>query len=241
MEPDKLSLVALTPADMPVAQRELADWCEKKAAHCQTLVDDLTKNLEIATRNRWGSRQSLQAAMNREAKRVLYYRNLKAAVDAGYLVIPNFPTDVFAVRVKPEEARRKSASYVSDQLTDVVPKALPAGEGTYVDDTRPYRDLRYKAPDPNNPGQTVKCGEVVVRGYDLDIDFPVAEVKPIVLQAMERAMALRIFDTIGIVRQRKRDPIIVGTLVDPRERWPNSDQAKRVTFFIAWWLNTEDL
>ena len=77
--------------------------------------------------------------------------------------------------------------------------------------------------------------------YD-DPDFPVVLVKPVVLDATRRAMALRIFDRIGVVTGRKQDPIVVGEIIDPRTnlRWSHRSQ-RRVTFFIAWWLNPDDL
>ena len=239
MEPENLSLVALSPSDLPQAQSSLVEWCDRKIAHVQGIVEDLTKNLEIAKRNRWGSRQSLQTALGREEKRVLFYGKIKAAVGAGYLVVPNFPVDAFAVRVRPEEARRKAASYVSDDLTDVTPHLLSAGDGEYVDDKRKYDDNRWKSKDAAGKEQT--HGDVSVREYNEEVDIPLVALKPVVLEAVERAMALKIFDRLGIVKQRKRDPIIVGQLLDPREKWPNSDQARMVTFFIAWWLNTDDL
>lgn len=51
-------------------------------------------------------------------------------------------------------------------------------------------------------------------------------------------MALRVFDQLGVIQhERKRDPIIVGQIVDPRDKYRN----RVVSFFVAWWLNTETL
>lgn len=241
---ESTTLVALTPAEMPAAQTALVGWCEQKIAQVTTIVADLKHNFEIATKNRWSPRHSLAKAIAREEKRIDYYGKIKAAVEAGYLIIPNFPVDAFAVRVRPEEARKKTATHISAALTDVTPALLAAGEGEYVDDKRPVIDGRYEEPHPkpNYQGQTITRGEVTVKEYDEDIDMPLMTVKPVVLQAVERAMALKIFDSLGIVQQRKADPIIVGTINDPREKWDHrSSSAKRVTFFVAWWLDLDTL
>jgi hypothetical protein len=75
----------------------------------------------------------------------------------------------------------------------------------------------------------------VSTGYD-EPDFPFALVKPAVLDATQRAMALKVFDTIGVVQNDSgRDPIMVGQLLDPR------GNGRLVTFFIAWWLDTSTL
>ena len=73
--------------------------------------------------------------------------------------------------------------------------------------------------------------------YDA-VDFPVATMKPIILTAAARAMALKIFDQIGTVSNAGgtgRDPILVGQLLDPR------GNRRATTFFLAWWVNTRDL
>jgi hypothetical protein len=83
----------------------------------------------------------------------------------------------------------------------------------------------------------------VTDGFIEEIGFPVQAVKPIVLDATQRALAMKIFDSIGVVQnggaggfvQRRGDPIVVGRLIDPR------GNGRMVTFFVAWWLNTKDL
>lgn len=233
------TLVALTPAEMPAAQTALVDWCLRRMREVAAITRDLAKNLEIAKRNRWGSRVSLQTTLARERKRIDFYRKIKAAVQEGYLIIPNFPVDAFAVRVTSNAPPRIADTYVSDNIIETRAQLAGPGEGRYVDDTQLYHDYRRQITKADGTKETT--GQVFATKYDEVIDLPMTVIKPIVLEATERAMALKIFDTLGIVRQRKRDPIIVGTIIDPRERYPRSDHAKRVTFFIAWWLDLETL
>src|ERR1051326_948244 len=131
---DDLTLVALTPADMVPAQSSLVAWCDKKIAAVKQELSDIETNLELATEHGWKHR-SVAAALERTKKRVLYYEKIKAAVEAGYLIVPNFPIDVFAVRVARAKQRQATSDYAyrRDYKTAKA-ELLPAGEGRYVDD-----------------------------------------------------------------------------------------------------------
>lgn len=77
-----------------------------------------------------------------------------------------------------------------------------------------------------------------------EVDFPITMAKPEIMQATTRAMALKIFDQFGILPAEanrtgprpKGDPLVVAQIIDPR---PTSD--RRVTFMIAWHLDTRVL
>ncbi len=226
-----LTLVALSPADMLPAQTELLAWCDRKIAAVQLELADLEANLEIAM-NAGLKFRGITAAVNRTAKRIVYYEKLKAAVEAGYVIVPNFPVNVFAVRVAREKAREVSATYQSSTALDAKPELLPAGEGRYVDEARFQRDESYTE---TIDGKTRHVSRYVATDFDA-VDFPVSLVKPTVMRATEQAMALKIFDQMGLVRNDSgRDPIIVGQLLDPL------GNGRRVTFFVAWWLDTASL
>jgi len=229
-EVDDLNLVALSPAEMAPTQTALAAWCDQKLQAVRAEQSDLETNLELATAHGW-KHASVASTLLRTQKRVLYYEKLKAAVEAGYVIVPNFPIDVFAVRVK----RAKQPEKVRDSRWGgfrADPQLLATGVGNYVDEQVRYRD--------ESSVQMVDGKEKMVRRYVTDdydaVDFPVVLVKPAVLEATQRAMALRIFDQMGIVtNQSGRDPIVVGQLLDPRGK------GRRITFFVAWWLDTASL
>lgn len=229
-----LTLVALTPADMATAQADLLTWCDAKVVAVRQELADLETNLELATEHGW-KRESVVASLKRCEKRVLYYQKMKAAVEAGYLIVPNFPIDVFAVRVK----RTKPPATVHDSKwggLNANPELLPAGEGRYVDDKVSYRDE--STTTQNEKGHQIHHGRYVVDDF-VEVGFPVVAVKPQILSATTRAMALRIFDEVGTVQnQVGRDPIVVGRILDPR----GTRHTRRcVTFFVAWWLDTASL
>ena len=227
------SLIALSPADLAPAQTELIGWCDRKIAAVQQELSDLQTNLELATEQGWKHR-CVDASLHRPAKRVLYYQNLKAAVAAGYLIVPNFPVSGFAVRVQREKQREATVDYEFEQNYKTArPELLPAGEGRYVDEQLFTIDQSYDEHLPD--GKVKHVSRYVSADYDV-VDFPVVAVKPAILEATQRAMALKIFDQMGVVtNQSGRDPIVVGQLIDPRGK------GGLATFFIAWWLNPSDL
>jgi len=232
-EPDDLTLVALTPADMVPAQAHLVDWCARKILTVKAELADLETNLELATEHGW-KHTTVAAALNRTAKRVDYYEKIKAAVEAGYLIVPNFPINVFAVRVARAKQPQKTAQYsYNPEYKTARAELLPAGEGRYVDEELFTSDESYDVTKPD--GKKERVNLYVSGDYDTP-DFPVALVKPAILQAASRAMALKVFDEMGTVRnQTGRDPIVVGRLRDPR------GNGRGVTFFVAWWLDTASL
>jgi hypothetical protein len=228
--PDDVTLVALTPEQMVPAQHDLIAWCDRKIAAIRAELADHETNLELATQHGW-KRQSVANTLNRTAKRIVYYEKMKAALEAGYLLVPNMPVDLFAVRVR----RRKQAEQTHEwrQQFAAQAEALPAGEGRYVDEALFSTTETYTEQDAT--GKTVTKRRYRSSDYD-DVDFPVKLVKPVVLEAASRAMALKLFDEMGIVRvENGRDPIVVGRIIDPR------GNRRRATFFVAWWVDTAAL
>lgn len=229
---EDVTLVALRPADMAPAQTDLVAWCDRKIAAVQRELADLETNLELATEHGWKHR-SVEASLNRTRKRVLYYEKMKAAVEAGYVIIPNFPIDVFAVRVQRAKQREATSNYPYHAgYKEAKPELLPAGAGRYVDDQLFTSDESY---DETIDGKTKHVSRYVSGDYDT-VDFPVTLVKPVVIEAIGRAMAQKVFDRMGTVQnQGGHDPIVVGQLLDPR------GNRRCVTFFVAWWLDTASL
>lgn len=224
------TMVALTPADMAPAQANLADWCDQKIAALRIELNDYEANLELATEHGW-KHASVAAVLKRTQRRIDYFEKIKLAVAAGYVIVPNFPIDIFAVRVK----RAKPAEKVHDSQWGnfrATAAQLPAGEGRYVDDRVLYTD---ESVTEIVDGKQKRIARYVTDEYD-NVDFPVTLVKPSVMAATGRAMALRLFDEMGLVSNTSgRDPIVVGRMLDPR------GNRRCITFFVAWWCDTAAL
>jgi hypothetical protein len=231
IEAENIHVAALSPAEMVPAQHALIAWCNRKIQALRDEGDELDLHQKLAVENGWKT-SVVTANLNRNQRRIVYYQKVQDALKAGYLLVPNMPVDVLAVRVK----RAKQPEEVRDHKWgrfDARPEAhLPSGEGRYVDDQVNYRDESYTE---KIDGQQKHVSRYVTDAYD-EVDFPIQLTKPVVLDAAARAMALKIFDRIGRVQNGGgRDPILVGQLLDPR------GNGRMTTFFIAWWVDTRDL
>lgn len=234
--PANLQLVALTPAEIPEQQAKLADWCLAKMKDLGREYRELSANLAIAKKNRW-SRGGLISAVSRTRGRIQYYRKIRAAVQAGYLIIPNFPIEVMAVRVNRSRAPYETGRWASE-VNRADPQLLPVGVGRYVNEITDIARL----------GSDEKGVPLVEKGeYREEVDFPVIGVKPIIMEATSRAMKSLIFDRIGIANhsgrktsagQRRADPIVIGQILDPKGGATEGWRLKPVSFFVAWWLDT---
>lgn len=229
VEEPNTTIVALTPAEMVPAQAELVAWCEAKIRALNDEADDYELHQKLAIANGWKT-SVVTASLKRTARRINYYEKMKAALEAGYLLVPNMPIDVLAVRVDRARQPTTQSTYRHQHFAATPQAALPAGEGRYVDETLMHLD--YSHTDAEGKRHTL----LISGDYDEEVDFPVTAMKPIVLEAAARAMALRIFDQIGQVQNSGgQDPILVGQLLDPR------GNRRCTTFFIAWWVDTGTL
>ena len=227
-------LVAVTPSELPIAQREVGEWCQRKIIALSKELREQRENMRQAKKLKWKHSGWLTAA-NKTKKRMVYYTKLKLAIQHGYLIIPNFNVDVIAVRVQ--------RTVPSEAVGTFVTKAelLPPGVGRYVDNKLAgYKETHSLK---RHDGTTERTTEFHPMSYSAELDFPATLVKPVILAETNRAMALRVFDRIGIVREsRKSDPIVVGQIINPTT--PTSSVRLHptcVSFFIAWWLDTQDL
>lgn len=229
-------LVALTPSEMAVAQTQLVGWCRDKIVALGRELREQRENLRQAKTMKW--RHSAWATAVRKTKaRMIYFAKIKAAVAEGYLIVPNFDVEVIAVRVQRH-------SPVSETDVEVAtPELLPPGSGRYVDDE--LIGYNQKREYTRSDGTKGSATDFHPTEYDDIIDFPAGLVKPIVMQAAERAMTHKIFDRLGIVRKSRRsDPLVVGQIIDPtmgNKYGQLRNNPKCVTFFIAWWLDPETL
>lgn len=224
------TLVALTPGDVAPAQANLEQWCRAKVVSLGKELREARQNLRMAKQFHW-RRSGWQNAINRLKARMVYYAKIKAAVSEGYLIVPNFDIDVFAVRTQRRMPLQKD-DYIKAQ-----PDLSPPGQGRYVDDE--LFSVMVERSRVNKDNTVSKWKVEWPEGFDEAVDLPLRGVKPIILDATQRAMALRIFDQIGVVKARKQDPIIVGQIIDPSNN--GYHWKKSVSFFIAWWLDPETL
>lgn len=229
------TIVALTPAQMAESQGLLQQWCDDKLKEIEE--DRLEFGVQEDAAKAYGFDVSaIRRRLSKLRAKREFYEKVKAAVDAGYVVVPNFPITIFAIRTTKDAPSGHDSSSREDGLTDIRQHATlgPAGDGQYVSEwpaTQTERDT------------FTRDGKEVVEfnRYALefkDVRFPVSLVKPQVLEATGEAMKKLIFDEIGLVSDNPRgDPIVIGRIRERGVRFGG----KEVSFFIAWWLDLASL
>lgn len=90
----------------------------------------------------------------------------------------------------------------------------------------------------DNTGTAILKEEFYAAEY-APVDFPFKAIKPQILDDVGKAMALKIFDEIGILPQRrvKADPMVIGQIVIKKGTYDE----RRLSFLITWWLQESHL
>jgi hypothetical protein len=226
-------LVALGPHQLADAQTKLIAWCEGK-------LDDLKSELTQAH----GIVEALRTANMSDArgrrlvtsihKRTTFYEKLKAALMAGYYILPPIPHQTFAIRSKqdtPPPNRQVGHTWKADEPT---PTTLPAGEGEYHNATVERQHVG-TVQEKNPQGQLVNKSVFQNVAWK-DIEFPFFPVKPEIIAATGKALERKIFDWLGVAPEyRTADPMVIGCI----RHWKAGQ--KPVHFFVAWWLDVDTL
>jgi hypothetical protein len=224
-EPMDFTVIATSPAMMEKAQRSLILWAARKIQAIKGEMAEIQEQLDIATTKKWNT-----AAWRREL----------AKHEAGYYIVPPFPLDIFAIRTKRNTPHQYESTGRHDNR-DQPAQPLPVGIGRYVSEKPKLENYQDEVKQKDG---TVK---VITKYYASeygDVEFPFKLAKVEVREAAERAISSGIFDRLGVLpaRRSKRDPILCGEILYPNKtfyRW-NRDP-ERVTFFVAWWLDTKTL
>jgi hypothetical protein len=239
----EIHLAAKSTEEMSAAQDKLKAWLTAKIRQCRHDFGELDQACKIAIERKWGS----SALKNQAAKaklRLKFYGKVLAAVNAGYTIVPNFPVDIFAIRV--DKSKPQVNNYHTDgyyKSTPSVPSvptlALPEGDGRYVNDA-PLGVPSYQT-IKGQDGQSDKIRSwFKVTDYG-EVEFPISCARPVVMEATAQAMAVKVFDAIGICPQRniRKDPLIIGQIrLHPQRKW---ETPPHVSFLIAWHLDLRTL
>jgi hypothetical protein len=233
-------LYALNPHELQVAGKKMADFFVGRRDEMKRLLMEQETAYNHAVDHKWAS-AALKRACDITKRRLTFYEKAVQAVDAGYLVIPNLPMDVFAIRVA-RKRPRGVGTFSEDRWNRPdarrhaqEPDLLPAGEGHNVSPIPTIESISNEEHRKSHDGTTFKA--MVSHSAPVDwrdtIDFPMALAKPLIMTETQRALGLKLFDEMGIVNdrvtpERRADPIIVGRLRNPRRNRP------ALSFFIAW-------
>lgn len=227
-----IAVSATQPEEMRQSNAALMRWCQHKLRECRAEIEDLTQELEIATRNKWRA-SGFKRQLDKARKRIVYYGKIFQALKAGYCIIPNFPIEGFLIRTNRTHVKQKETSHWNwTMFLQQDAMALTKGEGTYKNPFPVARQREEKEADG-------RIKKIVWADDWKDVEFPIAMAKPNIMLATEAAVKLNLFDVFGICPPRRRaDPMIIAQIIDPTStKW----NRQVVSFLIAWHLDTSVL
>lgn len=226
----EIEVTAQSPDEFSTANNALIEWCRQKVDAVQKDATELREAYELAVKNKWRT-VTLKRHAELAAKRVAFYKKIQTALEMGFVIVPNFPVTVFAIRTEKNKPL-KMATFDSWNSNEQHSTALDAGAGEYKN---PFPVMHQRAlPTENKPNQK----EYYSHHWD-EMEFPLQMSKPNIMETCNRAMALKLFDDLGVLPGKtKVDPIIVARLADPRSTKYNR---RFVSFIIAWHLDTRTL
>lgn len=240
--PLEVEVTSETPQEMEHCQRELIQWAKGKITRLEADHTELNEAYEIAIKNKWKA-STLKRHRDKVGAEIIYYQKMLGALEAGYIIVPNMPGAIFVVRTD-KVCPSKTWKYYYADAANNKPKCLPCGEGDYISGKN--KTERHDIQD--------QSGKTVATQYKAEefqeVEFPMALVKPRIMEATTRAMALRIFDEFmilpselvaaGSVRTtRSQDPIVLGCIrMKPQ---PGEYRDRRISFMVAWHINSKDL
>jgi hypothetical protein len=230
--------VAVNATEMAAAKGGIVTWLRNKLYSIEAEILHSTELLDRAVKYKL-KQSAFKSQLQRQKQAKLYYGKLVAACEAGYTIVPNMPVDVFAIRVKRDGPAVKAAlsttTYKSDgaTLADEQEQRLAIGDGRYESPVQRVTNERWETNDEK--GNTKH--NVLTTPVDFaEMEFPLAVAHPVVMDATAKAMALKIFDRIGIVSDRSGDPFVLGQITR-KVGW----QTKTASFLIAWYLDPRTL
>jgi hypothetical protein len=232
--PESHFLVAKNPGEMEVARRALTEALVVAKKSHEVDLKMAQENLAIAKKSKWRT-AGLAAMVKRLELRVEFYEKGIEASEAGFYMVPNMEVDVFAIRTN--RVRPKRNEVVGSWPDIQASEKPPLGEGEYVS---PHATVESKILDPEDPK---RLNWKRWAGEHQAVEFPFKLVEPAVLDATSQAMALKIFDDIGIIpftkktRPRAGDPMVIGRIIGPGPRWSR----KMFLFVVAWFIDVNAL
>lgn len=234
-------VIAKSASEMEVAQKSLVGWVDNRITGLLQELTEAETNLELAKKSKWRT-APWKKAVDDVNGRVVYYEKMKEALLAGYVIIPDLPAGLIAVRTTEKQPAHKThkAGYSNMFLPSAKTDSPPVGEGAYVSP-----EINYD----RGSDTTTENDRKVTRHWAMaesfqGVDFPMTLVKPQILEETNRAMALNVFDEIGILpagltrRQMLKgvDPIVLGRIVRTEGK-----QRIACAFLITWWISTATL
>lgn len=229
-----LVVIADNPQELAAGQDALVANMELKIAEAKSEAEeaaDLIAKCEAAGIGANAAKRLRHRAVSRE----LYLTKMCEALKAGFVMVPNFPGQTVAIRVKRENPKREVVERKRwEPSLHLQPhEVLPAGEGRYVDPRPIEGSFHYNTTEPN--GEKVTVYSKWASAFSEEIGFPVDFLKPVVVELTGKAMARKIFDEVVLCGNEQRgDPMVLGRIYDRATK-------RSTSFLIAWFIDTKEI
>lgn len=235
------SVVANSTAELPGLQGPLIPWAQNKLEEARAEHAELAEAIEHAKKRKWKFTSMVKAAKN-ALSRFTFYDKVVKALEAGYMLFPPVPNAaVFAIRT--DSNCQWGTRWLEWGFPTRTAQAvgLPAGEGEYAN---PYVKWIHVSNRKNDQGKELRLWEPL---HLEDPTFPLVMAKPEIVEAVNAAMEMKVFDEIRMfpletvagptprVRfPKEADPCILGSIFDKRND-------KRHYFLISWRIDQKDI
>lgn len=224
-----LEVIALDQPGLEASHAKMIEWSLSAQRQVSLELEEERSSLEIASKRKWATKP-FAARISRLEKRTEFYRKIELALRAGYVLVPNFEMTAFAIRTDAKTPRGGTRSGRWNNFVQSA-KLLPAGEGRYID-PNPFIETNTDIV-PDGKGGTKEVVTQRPTNLDDEISFPLAIARPMLMTRAGEAMALKIFDEVGVAVDTRRrggrgDPILMGYIGNPRDSRPG------VSFFLGW-------
>lgn len=227
--PRSLEVIALDQPGLEASHAKMIEWALAAQRQVRSEIAEDTAALEVAKTRKWATKP-FSSRITRLERRVEFYQKIELALRAGYVLVPNFEMTAFAVRT---DAKSPRGGIRSGKWNNFVQSAklLPAGAGRYID-PNPFVHTE-ESTVPDGKGGTKDVVQQWPTGLDDEISFPMTMARPSLMTRAGEAMALKIFDEVGVAVDTRRrggrgDPILMGYIGNPRDSRPG------VSFFLGW-------
>lgn len=240
--PKDVELTAENADEMAQCQNAMVQWARSKVAELAHQWQELKTAYEYAVKQKWRN-DTLKRHAGIAEKRLDFYKRMLTALEHGYQIVPSFPITAFAIRTEKTKPL-KMATFSWSKLHTQQPECVEAGEGEYKN---PFPVVHQRTIEKATATTGEKC-EYWAHSFK-DVEFPLSMSKPKIMEATTRAMALKIFDDIGILpgyapnegtKPPRGDPLIIARLKDPRAAGPYN-APRYISFIVAWHLDTKTL
>lgn len=229
-----IELTAENSDEMAGCQNAMIGWCRAKIAETRGHVEELKAAYEHALKSKWKS-ETLKRHWSLSVKRLDFYERMLTALEHGYQIVPSFPVTAFAIRTDKKRPLKMLTGYRHANHTQE-PSSIQSGEGEYKNPFPVVYERTIAAKTPT----TSEVKSYWAEAWK-DLEFPISMSKPRIMEAATRAMALKIFDDLGILPaiQAKGDPLIIARLLVPANR--GYGPKRWVSFIVAWHLDTRTI